>query len=129
MQLAYKYLFLSKKILSKFIKLKYGDLNNEVNFKYNQYRNLLSTLLKTSKQSYLLNYFHKNVNNLKTTYKNIEKLISQKKTSTSISSVFIENDISNASTFNKYYLNISSLIYFTIKFSRNRFNDFLLPDI
>ena len=43
------------KLLSKFIKLRDVDLKNEAHFKYKQYRNLLSTLLKRSKQSYLTN--------------------------------------------------------------------------
>ena len=44
--------------------MKDGDLKNEAHFKYKQYRNLLSTLLKRSKQSYFTNYFQTNMNDL-----------------------------------------------------------------
>ena len=63
-----------------------------------------------------------------------QKAKSLKRTSNSLSSVVIENNISStkpeaiASAFNKYLANISSTIQSTIKFSRNKFKDFL-PDI
>ena len=122
---------MKNKLLSKFIKLKDADLKNEAHFKYKQYRNLLSTLLKRSKQSYFTNYFQTNINDLKNTWKGIKKLIFLKRTSNSVPSAVIENNITLskpkdiANAFNKYFINISSSIQSTIKFSRNKFHDFL----
>ena len=79
-------------------------------------RNLLLTLLKRSKQSYFTNYFQTNINDLKNTWKGIKKLISLKRTSNSVPSAVIENNITLtkpkdiANAFNKYFINISSSI-------------------
>ena len=126
-----KSISVKNKLLSKFIKLKDADLKNEAHFKYKQYRNLLSTSLKRSEQSHFANYFQKNINDLKNTWKDIKKVIYLKRTSNSVSSAVIENNITLtkpkdiANAFNKYFINISSSIQSTIKFSRNKFHDFL----
>ena len=96
------------KLLSKLIKQKDADFKNETYFKYKQYRKLLSTLLKISKQSCFANYFQTNIR------KDIRKLTSLKINSNSVPSVVIENnftltkpkDIGNA--FKKYF----NVIYF-----------------
>ena len=99
-------------------------------FKYKQYRNLLLTLVKRSKQSYFTNYFQTNINDLKNTWKAIKVPIS----SNSVPSPVIEDNITLtkpediANAFNKYFINISSTIQSTIKFSKKKFHDFL-PDI
>ena len=97
----------------------------------------MKLILSTSnieKQSYFTNYFQTNINDLKNTWKGFKKLISLKRTSNSVPSAVIENtvtltkpkDIANA--FNKYFINISSSIQSTTKFSRKKIHDFL-PDI
>ena len=53
-------------------------------YKYNQYKNLLSTLLKRGKESYFTNYFQTNINDLKNTSKYITKLSLLKRTSNSV---------------------------------------------
>ena len=60
-------------LLTKYIKLKDVTLKNEAQIKYKQYRNLLSTLMKESKQSYFTSYFQSNLNDLKITWKEIKK--------------------------------------------------------
>ena len=66
--------------------------------------------------------------------KGIKKLISLERTSDSVSAAVNENNVALTKTedivnaFNKYFINISSTIQFTIKFSRRTFYDFL-PDI
>ena len=73
-------------------------------------------------------------NNLKHTWKGIKKLISLKRTSNSVPSAVIKDNIiltnpkGIANVFNKYFKNISSSIQSGIKFSRNKFHDFH-PDI
>ena len=55
---------MKNKLLLKIIKLKDADIKNKAHFKYKQYKNRLSTLLKRSKQSYFTNYFSTNINDL-----------------------------------------------------------------
>ena len=111
--------------------MKDADLKNQGHFKYNQYKSLLPTLLKRSKESYFTNYFQTNINYLKNTSIYIKKLTSLKRTSNSVPSDVIENiitlskskDIANA--FNNYFTDTSSSIQFTLKCPKNKFNDFL----
>ena len=44
-------------LLTKYIKLKDVTIKSEAQIKYKQYRNLLSTLIKENKKSYLTNFF------------------------------------------------------------------------
>ena len=125
---------MKNKSLSKFIKLKDVHLKNEAHFKYKQYRNLLSTLLKRGKYSYFTNYFQTNINDNKNTWTGIKRLIiSLKRTSNYVTSAVIgyitlTKPKNIANTFSKYFINISSSIQSTIQLSRNKFHDFL-PDI
>ena len=59
---------------TKHIKLKDPLKKAEVYEKYRQYRNLISTLLKKSKQSYFTNFFQENLYDLKNTWEGIKKL-------------------------------------------------------
>lgn len=49
------------------MKLKDSHTQSETQNKYKQYRDLISTLLRQSKQSYFTNFFQDNVKNLKNT--------------------------------------------------------------
>ena len=104
------------KLIPKFIKMKDADLKDETHVKYKQYRNLLSTLLKRSKQSYFTNYFQTIINDLINTWKGIVKLISLKRISDSMPFVVVENNITLtkpediANALNKYFTNISNTI-------------------
>ena len=59
-----KSILIKNNLLTKYIKLKMITLKNEAQIKYNQYRNLLSTLMKESKRSYFINYFQNKLNYL-----------------------------------------------------------------
>ena len=89
-------------------------LKSEVHFTYKKYRNLLSSLLKRSKQSHFTNYFQTKINDLQNTWKGIKNLVSMKRTSNSVPSVVNENNITLtkpeeiANTSNKHCVNISS---------------------
>ena len=61
---------------SKFIKLKDLHIKTEAENKDKKYRNLISTLLKWSKQSYFTKLFQDNIKNLKNTWKVIKSVIS-----------------------------------------------------
>ena len=103
--------------------MKDADMKNEAHFKYKQYQNILSALLKRSKQSYFTNYFQTDIDDLKNTWKSTKKLISLKRTANSVSSTVIENDITLtkpkdfANAFKKYFINISSSKFFFHKAS------------
>ena len=66
-----KSVFIKNHLLTKYIKLKDVTLKTEAQIKYEQHRNLLSTLMKESKRSYFTNYFKNNLNDLKSTGKEI----------------------------------------------------------
>ena len=73
-----KPIFLKNKLLTNFINKKDPILKEEFHSHYKKYRNLLSTLIKKSKQAYYDKYFEKNWNNIKNTWKRIKSLISLK---------------------------------------------------
>ena len=51
----------------------------ELHQKYKNYRNIIATLMKKSKQNYFTKYFACNIKNLKYTWKGIKSIISLKK--------------------------------------------------
>ena len=73
-----KSIFVKNKLLTNFINKKDPILKEEFHTNYKKYRNLLSTLMKKSKQAYYDKYFEKNWNNIKNTWKGIKSLISLK---------------------------------------------------
>ena len=62
-------------LFKKYIKLKSPLKKNEVRQQYKYSRNLLSTLMKKSKQDYYEQFFKNNLNNLKKIWKGIRSLI------------------------------------------------------
>ena len=60
------------KLLKKFINKKDLQIKAVCHEKYKKYRNILSTLLKESKQIYYTKYFESNWNNIKNTWKGIK---------------------------------------------------------
>ena len=82
------------------------------------------------KQTFIFyNLFLNQLNDLKNTWKGIEKLMFLKRTSMSVSSAVSitltkSEEISNV--FNNYFVKISSTIQSTIKFSRKKFHAFFL---
>ena len=98
------------KFLTNFINKKDPVLKEEFHTKYKKYRNLLSTLMKKSKQAYYDKYFERNWNNIKNTWKGIKCLISLKTVTfhvpTEISldnGDMITNSYNIANTFNNYF--------------------------
>ena len=73
-----KSISVKNKLLTNFINKKDPVLTEEFHTKYKKYRNLLSTLMKKSKQAYFDKYFERNWNNIKNTWKGIKSLISLK---------------------------------------------------
>ena len=73
-----KSISVKNKLLSDFIKKKDPTIKAELHLKYKNHRNLISTLLKRSKQNYYKKYFESNLNNSKNTWKGIESIITMR---------------------------------------------------
>ena len=69
-----KSISLKNKLLTNFINKKDPILKEECHTNYKKYRNLLSALVKKSKQAYYDSYFEKNWNNIKNSWKGIKSL-------------------------------------------------------
>ena len=102
------------KLLTNFINKKDSILEEECHTNYKKYRNLVSTLMKKSKQAYYDRYFERNWNNVKNMWKGIKSLISVKTVSSSIPTVLsldngdtITNPYDIANTFNNYFASIA----------------------
>ena len=103
---------MKNKNLKSFINKKDPILKQEFHSHYKKYRNLLSTLLKKSKQAYD-KYFKRNWNNIKNTWKGIKSLISLKTVASSVPAVLtlnngdtITNPYDIANIFNNYFASI-----------------------
>ena len=70
-----KSISVKNKLLTNFINKKDLILKEECHTNYKKYRNLLSTLMKKSKQAYYDRYFEINWNNIKNTWNSIIHLI------------------------------------------------------
>ena len=65
-------------IHKKIIKANNPTLKNNLHNQFKKYRNIISNLLKKSKQNYYINFFNENLNNIKGTWKGIKELINFK---------------------------------------------------
>ena len=127
-----KSIFVKNKLLTNFINKKDLILKEEFHTNYKKYRNLLSTLMKKSKQAYYDKYFERNWNNIKNTWKGIKSLISLKTVASSIPTVLsldngdtITNPYDIANTFNNYFVSIAEIAKRSIKYSHKHFSDYL----
>ena len=120
------------KLLKNFINKKDPVLKEEFHTKYKIYRNLLSTLMKKSKQAYYEKYFERNWNNIKNTWKRIKSLINLKTAISRVPTVLsldngdtITNPYDIANTFNNYFASIAETTKKSIKYSHKHFSDYL----
>ena len=109
-----KSISVKNKLLKNFINKKDPILKEEFHTNYKKYRNLLSTLMKKSKQAYYDKYFEKNWNNIKNTWKGIKSLISLKTVVSNAPTVLsldngdtVTNPYDIANTFNNYFASIT----------------------
>ena len=109
-----KSISVKNKLLTNFINKKDPILKEECHTNYKKYRNLLSTLMKKSKQAYYDKYFERNWNNIKSTWKGIKSLISLKTVASNVPTVLsldnrdnITNPYDIANTFNNYSASVA----------------------
>ena len=130
-----KSISVKNKFLTNFINKKDPILKEEFHTNYKKYRNLLSTLMKKSKQAHYDKYFEKNWNNIKNTWKGIKSLISLKTVVFNVPTVLsldngdtITNSYDIANTFNNYFASIAETTKKSIKDSHKHFSDYLSND-
>ena len=127
-----KSISVKNKLLTSYINKKDPILKEEFHSKYKIYRNLLSTLMKKSKQAYYDKYFERNWNNIKNTWKGIKSLISLKTVASRVPTVLplnngdtITNHYDIANTFNNYFAFIAETTKKSIKYTHKHFSDYL----
>ena len=120
-------------LLANFFNKKDPILKEEFHTNYKKYRNLLSTLMKKSKQAYYDKYFERNWNNIKNTWKGIKSIISLKTVAFSVPTVLsldngdtITNRYDIANSFNDYFASIAETTKKNIKYSHKHFSDEIL---
>ena len=120
-----KSISVNKKLLTNFINKKDPILKEEFHNNYKKYRNLLSILMKKSKQAYCNKYFERNSNNIKTTWKGIKSLISLKTAASNVPTVLSLDNGDIANNFNNYFASIAETTKKSIKYSHKHFSDYL----
>ena len=119
---------MKNKLLTNFINKKDPILKEKFHTNYKKYRNLLSTPMKKSKQTYYDKYFLKSWNNIKNTRKGIKSLVSLKTKPSSLPIVLslesgdtISNPYDIANTFNNYFASIAETTKRSTKYSQTFF--------
>ena len=82
-----KSISVKNKSLTNFINKKDPILKEEFHTNYKKYRNLLSTIMKISKQANYDKYFERNWNKIQNTWKGIKSLISLKTVASSVPNI------------------------------------------
>ena len=108
-----KSISVKNKLLKNFISRKDPILKEEFHTNYKKYRNLLSTLMKESKQACYNKYFERNWN-IKNTWKGINSLVSLKTVASSVPAVLtidngdaITNLYDIANTFDNHFASVA----------------------
>ena len=126
-----KSIYIKSKLLKKFINKKDPQTKAVFYEQYKTYRNLLSTLMKQSKQIYYTKYFENNWSNIKNTWKGIKTIISIKNITTTVPhSIEFNNRTITDSTvmsniLNNYFASIAKKTNSNIKFSLKHYTDYL----
>ena len=127
-----KSISVKNKLVTKVINVRHSILKEEIHAEYKNYRKLLSTLMKKSKQAYYNKYFETNWNNMKNTWKGIKSLISLKSVASSVQTVLscnngntITNPCVITNTFNNYFASIAETTKNSINYSNKSFPDYL----
>ena len=109
-------------------------IERENPIEYKNYRNLLSNLMKKSKQAYYNKCFEKNQNSIKNTWNEIQSLVCRKYVSSSAPTVLscnngnaITNPYDIANPFNYYFASVAETTKNNIKYSYKHFSDCLKP--
>ena len=108
-------------LYKKFVKLKDIKAKSIAETKYKTYRNLLSKIIKNTKQDFWLKRFHEAKYDVKSTWRNINEKLNKTKKSHNFPETFLKNgtavngskNIANA--FNNYFVNVGPNLANNIK--------------
>ena len=126
-----KSISVKNKFLSDFIKKKDPTIKAELHLKYKNHRNLISTLLKRSKQNYYKKYFESNLNNSKNTWKGIKSIITMKNVISTVPRTLSHgvntttNPCEIANIFNNYFASVAETAKQNINYSHKHFSEYL----
>ena len=118
------------KFLTNFIKKKDPAKKAELHLQYKNHRNLLSTLLRKSKENYYKKCFESNWNNAKIIWKGIKSIITLKGITSSVPRTISqrEDSITNpydiANIFNNYFSSVADTAKETLSILINTFQIF-----
>ena len=113
------------------INKKYPQTKAIFHKQYKSYRNLLSTLMKQSKEVYCTNNFESNWNNIKNAWKGIKTIISIKNITAAVSHSIefnnktITDPTAMSNVFDNYFTSLATTANFNIKFSPTHYTDYL----
>ena len=118
-------------IFRKYIRFQNKILKKDLHLQYKNYRNLLSTLLKDSKQTYFSSYFKDNIKDIKKTWKDIKSIIYMKSKNSDIPSSILNNgkcitkSTTIANIFNDFFHSVAPAVQSKIKFFCKSFSEYL----
>ena len=126
-----KSISIKNKIFKNYIKKKDITQKNKLHNHYKIYRNLISSLMKKSKQNYYSKYFESNYPNIKNTWKGIKSIISMRSSSSITPTLLtfqnetIDNSKRIANVFDNYIRTIGKKSQAKIKYSHKSYTDYL----
>ena len=126
-----KSISIKNKLFSDYINKKDLSQKTELHIKYKSYRNMLSTLMKKSKQNYFTKLFENILKNIKNTWKGIKSMISMKSSFSNIPTLLtfqngsIDNSERIANIFNNYFSTVVEKTQAKIKHSHKKYTDYL----
>ena len=118
-----KSIFIKNNLLKKFITAKDSQVKERYHSEYEDYRNMLSTILKQSKTNHYNHYFETNWNSIKNTWKGLKSILNIKNISAEIpntpvplggTTIYSPMEISNI--FNNYFSSVATKTKLNISF-------------
>ena len=126
-----KAVYIKNKLLKKIINKEDPQSKAIFHEHYKTYRNLLSTLMKQSKQIYYTKYFENNWNNIKNTWEGIKTIILIKNTTATVphsiefNNKTITDPTAMSNVFNNSFTSIAKKINSNTKFSPKHYTGYL----
>ena len=126
-----KSIYIKNKLLKKIINKKDPKSKAIFHEQHKTYRNLLSTLMKQSKQNYYTKNFENNWNNIENTWKEIKTIISIRNITATVphsiefNSKTITDPTAMSNVCNNYFYSIAKKTNSNIKFSPKHYTDYL----
>ena len=113
-----------------FIKVTEKKRKEELKNKYKKLRNSITSKIRHNKKKYYENYFNENSDNLRNTWRGIKSIINLNKSSSTPTSLIIENELLSdpkevANEFNKYFSNIADSLQSQIHTQGQNFQHYL----